>query len=162
MLLRFSSILKADRFRRNVGSRNILSGALRAICFLTHRRHPFKPVEPPAHYVRLRTGAAYDNIQQTYAVATAGTSEKTKSSNTIRTRQSEAKAVRILRNLPLKPLSCIAFRASISCKGMSSVSPPSPLTGALTMTRARSPAPTLFLRAQAIPAQCLEASFYDC
>lgn len=87
MLLRFRSILKANRFMRAIGSRNILPGALRAICFLTHRRHPFKPVEPSAHYVRLCTGAAYDSSQQTYAVAPACTSEKTKGSNTIRRRE---------------------------------------------------------------------------
>jgi hypothetical protein len=86
MVLRFRSILKANRFLRTIGSRNILPGALRAICFLTHQRHPFKPAEPSAQYVLLRTGLAYDNSHQTYAVAPAGTSEKTKGSNMIRTR----------------------------------------------------------------------------
>ena len=69
MLLRFWPILKGNRFIRNVGSRNILPGALRAICLLTHQRHPFKSVAPSAQYVRLRTGVAYDSTQQTYAVA---------------------------------------------------------------------------------------------
>ena len=55
MVLRFRSILKANRFLRTIGSRNILPGALRAICFLTHQRHPFKPAEPSAQYVLLRT-----------------------------------------------------------------------------------------------------------
>ena len=140
MLLRFRSILKGNRFMRNVGSRNILSGALCAICFFTHRRHPFKPVAPSAQYVRLRTG-----------VATTVHSEPTRSH-----RQVQVKRLRVPTRYgrgnsqcgnrphsakpPIKPLSGIAFRPSVSSNGMLPTHEPDPLIGALTMTTTRSPA----------------------